>query len=374
MNVPFVDLARIHKPLEKSFIKDFKAHLLAGHFVAGQTTEQFEKEWATFTGVQHALLVNNGTSALFLALEALQLPRGSQVIVPVNTFIATAEAVVLAGLQPVFVDVDKDTYLIDFKAVQNAITKDTKAIIPVNLYGQAVNIQKLRECLQASSSQHILIIEDACQSHGAFFGTSPQLRSDLACYSFYPGKNLGALGEAGAVITNSDTWYERMFLFRGHGSKIKYQHEIVGFNFRANEMEAAFLLTKLPHLTRYNTQRNKAAKLYAKHLRPLMKQGHVRFQEPPQDSSHVYHLFELYTQNREQLMQYLAEKGVQTGLHYPTPLHQTQAFASGRTQNKRFPVAEDLAQHLVSLPIFAGITNREVKTVCEAITAFYETV
>jgi dTDP-4-amino-4,6-dideoxygalactose transaminase len=371
MSVPFVDISRIHKPLQASFLRTFSRLAKIGHFVAGEETQLFEKEWAQIVGAKHSTLVNNGTSALFLALQTLELPAGSEVIIPVNTFIATPEAALLANLKPVFVDVDPETYLIDVDAVLKAITKKTRAVIPVNLYGQALNIRSLKKKIASVTNERIFIVEDACQSHGAFWGKTPKLESDLACYSFYPGKNLGALGEAGAVVTNDKTWDRQIKLFRGHGSEIKYKHEIIGFNFRAGEIEAALLRIKLPHLAKYNQSRFDAALYYYSLLQPVIEAGSVRMTEPPLQQRHVYHLLELYVERREELMEFLQKKGIQTGLHYPHPLHLTPAFSNYKYKKGAFSVAEDLSHHLVSLPMFAGITKKEVREVCMAIKQFY---
>lgn len=371
MSVPFVDISRIHKPLHKAFVKTFIRLTEAGHFVAAEETLLFEKEWSEYVGAKYTTLVNNGTSALFLALDALNLPEGSEVIIPVNTFIATPEGAILAKLKPVFVDVDPITYLIDENAMIKAITPKTRAIIVVNLYGRVLNILALKKKIEKASSQKIYLIEDACQSHGAYWGKKPKLQSDLACYSFYPGKNLGSLGEAGAVVTNDKQWDKHMKLYRGHGSEIKYHHELVGFNFRACEINAGLLRIKLPHLEKYNTSRYEAACLYYTLLEPLIVSGKVRMEKPSLSNRHAYHLLELYVHDREGLMKFLQQKNIQTGLHYPHPLHLTPAFMDYGYKKGDFPVAEDLAQHLVSLPMFARIMKKEVREVCDAVKDFY---
>ncbi|MBI5151185.1 MAG: DegT/DnrJ/EryC1/StrS family aminotransferase [Candidatus Pacebacteria bacterium] len=368
MKVPFVDLYSIHKPLEKVFISEFKRIIRTNSFVAGKETELFEQDFASYCGAKHALLVNNGTSALFVALSALHLPRGGEVIIPVNTFIATAEAAVLCGLKPIFVDINKETFLMDLEDTAKKISKKTVAIIPVHLYGQRVNIMEIKKILKKKKSSSA-IVEDACQAHGAIVGGKSKVEGDVACYSFYPGKNLGALGEAGAVVTDNTILDQYMRLYRGHGSRIKYFHDIVGMNLRASEMQAVFLRKKLPLLSYQNKARLKAVQWYAKGLRGIKE---VKFQVPKLDGSHVYHLFVVHVKNRDELIQYLHDRGIDTGIHYPVPLHKTVAFEKLYGKNNQFFSAELTVSEILSLPMFATITQSQVEYVCKNIRIFYK--
>lgn len=367
MKVPFVDLQMIHRPLTKQFQDVFREILDTNEFIAGNRTQKFEESFAQLVGAKHAVLVNNGTTALFMALKALNLPEKSKVLLPVNTFIATAEAVSLAGLTPVFIDINAQTLLMDIEKCMQSLDKQVSAIIPVNLYGRQFPIQALKKRLK-SVKHKVSIVEDACQSHGAYEGKKPSISADFSCYSFYPGKNLGALGEAGAIVTNSQKQYDWLMLYRSHGSKVKYVHDIVGMNFRANEMEAAFLNIKLPHLKKYNRERYRLAQQYHAMLQHVPQ---VILPTLPPEPSHVYHLFIARVKKRAQLQAYLLDKGVQTALHYPTPLHFTKAYKYLDYRKGAFPMAEKTVKEILSLPMYAGMTLDQVEYVCEQIKAFY---
>lgn len=368
MKVPFVDLYSIHKPLERKFATELTRIVRSNAFVAGKNTEKFEGAFAAFCGAKQSVLVNNGTSALQAALFALNLPVGSEVILPANTFIATAEAVVLARLKPVLVDVDPSTLLIDVEQVGKAITKNTSAVIPVHLYGRLVDVPALKRLLARKGRTDIKVLEDACQAHGAAWKGKRRLLGDAAAYSFYPGKNLGALGEAGAVITNSSKLDAVMRLFRNHGSKIRYHHELMGTNMRASELEAVFLSLKLPQLEKQNARRVKAAQWYEKGLKNV---GQVSIFPTVTDGSHVYHLYLIRVSHREQLQQFLSNHGIDTGIHYPVPLHLQPAFAEYKIPKGTFPASEVAAGEILSLPMFATITKNQVSYVCEKIHEFY---
>lgn len=369
IKVPFVDLYSIHKPLEKKFLSEFTRVLHSNSFVAGKDTEKFEKSFAQFCGGKYALLVNNGTSALYAALMALNLPPGSEAIIPANTFIATAEAAVLANLKPVFVDADPQSLLMDLEHLEKRITKKTSVIIPVHLYGRLVDIQAVKRILSRKGRTDIKILEDACQAHGASWNGKQQVSGHAAAYSFYPGKNLGALGEAGAIVTNSKSLDSHMRLFRNHGSRIRYHHDIIGSNLRASELEAVFLGLKLPSLARYNAHRVKVAGWYENGLKSIEP---VRIFPTITDGSHVYHLYLIEATRRKQLQAYLAEQGIETGIHYPVPLHLQPAFATLGIRKGTFPVSEASAERILSLPMFATITKEQVHYVCETIRAFYQ--
>ena len=368
MKVPFVDLYSLHQPLEKQFETALKKVVRSSSFVAGSHTAEFETKFAEYCGATHALLVNNGTSALYAIFDSLNLPRGSEVILPANTFIATAEGPLAAGLTVKLVDVDPDSMLMDLEKTVKAVTSKTAAIIPVHLYGQRVDVAKLKKMLKAAGKKDVLVIEDACQAHGALANGQAKVEGVAAAYSFYPGKNLGALGEAGAVVTNSRKIDSRARLFRSHGSAIKYYHEIVGMNLRASELEAVFLNLKLPQLTQQNKKRVRAAQWYEQGLKGIKD---LQFQPAVTDGSHVYHLYVVRAPKRDALIKYLHEQGVDTGIHYPLPLHLQKAFSNLGYKKGSFPMAEKTAKEIVSLPMFPTITKKQVGYVCQKIKAFY---
>lgn len=369
MKVPFVDLYELHKPMEDQFIRLFQSVLKKSSFIAGDYTHGFEDHFANYCGAKFSVFTNNGTSALLLALLALKLPAKSEVIIPANTFIATVEAVVAAGLKPVLVDIDPESFLLDLQATKKALTSKTRVIMPVHLYGQMVDVVALRH-LTRQKNQKIYIVEDACQSHGARLNGTAKLHGDIACYSFYPGKNLGALGEGGGVVTNSSTWHRWMQLYKNHGSQKKYYHEIMGFNYRQSEIQAAFLDHKLQYLDEGNARRVQAAEWYAKYLSGVAE---VVIQQPKIDGGHVYHLLVVRVKKRALLQEYLHEHGIQTGLHYPYPLHTMPAMKEHGYHKGDFPHTEKAAKEILSLPMFATITESQVKYVCKKIVEFYQT-
>lgn len=374
MRVPFVDLSPAHKEVANELTAVFSEVLDTSQFVNGARTAQFEREFSDYCGAKFASLVGNGTLALQAALLGLELPAGGEVLVPVNTFIATAEAVINVGLRPVFVDCDPNTHLIDIDATVAAVTDQTVAVLPVHLYGRLVDMRQLRTALD-SARKDVVIVEDSCQAHGAFVSAEkPAVSkySSAACFSFYPGKNLGALGEAGAVVTNSaqlDTWIKK---YRNHGSEQKYKHDIIGSNYRTSELQAGFLSVKLPHLNTYNQHRRQVAEQYHQLLADVSQ---VELPPLVTNSSHVYHLFVARVEKRKQLKEYLNQNGVGVGIHYPDPLHLTPAFEeyfSDNDQKKQsFPAAESTAQLILSLPIYYGMTNQQVEYVCQVIKSFY---
>jgi dTDP-4-amino-4,6-dideoxygalactose transaminase len=350
MKIPFVDLSAIHKPLEQEFNAVFHRVLDRSSFIMGPEIKQFEDAFATYLGADHCITVNNGTTALQLVLAALGIGAGDEVITVANTFIATAEAVSAVGAKPVFVDVDPVSFTMDPVLVENAITSRTKAILPVHLYGQCADLDPL---IAISELHKLFLIEDACQAHGAEYkGRRAGTVGIAGCFSFYPGKNLGALGEGGAISTNDAQFAQKLRMLRDHGSLRKYEHSLPGFNFRLEGLQGGFLGVKLPHLDRWNTQRREIATLYNEKLRD----ANVTLPVEMPYGKHVYHLYIVQLENRDHVKQQLADKGIDTGLHYPVPLHLQEAYRDLGYNKGDFPVSERLSLQILSLPMYPGLS------------------
>lgn len=365
--VKFLDL-KANYPLVRGEISNKFEEIIDGSsFVSGKYVSEFEKEFAKFVGAKHCIAVDNGTSALYLTLLAHGVGKGDEVIIPVNTFIATAEAISLVGATPVFVDNEEGTYNINVSKIENCITPLTKAIIPVHLYGTCASMDEVVSC---AKKHGLLVIEDACQAHGASYnGTKAGSIGDSAVFSFYPGKNLGAWGEGGAITTSDDAVAQKLRSLRNHGSKIKYQHEIIGGNFRMSEFQGAVLSTKLPYLESWNEQRRKNAALYTQFLG-----GNKKIILPliPINSVPVWHLFVIRVSDREALAAHLQEKGIGTGIHYPVPLHLTPAYSyMGHTKGE-FPFSEKFCDEIISLPMYPELSEKEIRYVADTINDFLQ--
>lgn len=364
MKVPFADLRALHAPIRGQLREVFEQVLDNNSFILGPQVQKFEEAFAGYIGADHCIGVSNGTVALQMALLALDIGPGDEVIVPVNTFIATAEAVSAVGARPVFVDVDPLYYNMTARAAEQAITSKTKAMIPVHLYGQTADMDPL---LELAHRRGLFLIEDAAQAHGAEYkGRRAGSMGTLSCFSFYPGKNLGALGEGGAIVCNDSTYAQRLRMLRDHGSVKKYEHVFAGYNYRLEGMQGGFLAVKLPHLDRGNEDRRGAAVMYNQFL------AASRIVTPAvmPTAKHIYHLYVVQTDDRDGLKQYLAEQGIETGLHYPVPLHLQEAYSHLGYKPGDFPVAEALASRILSLPMFPTITREQIEHVCSAIMEF----
>ncbi len=367
MHVPFVDLRVQYQALQTEIQKKFEEILASSAFILGTQVQEFEEAFANFCNVRHAIGVANGTDALILALKALGIGPGDEVITAVNTFIATAEAIVHVGATPVFVDCDPHTYNIDVTQIEAKITPRTRAIIPVHLYGQPAQMDSI---LEIAKKYNLYVIEDAAQAHGATYnGQRVGSMGHVACFSFYPGKNLGAYGDAGAVVTNDDEIALTVRKLRNHGGIVKYQHDLVGYNSRLDTLQAAVLLVKLKHLDEWNRQRQKNAQLYNELLSKIPR---VITPNVLNGSTHVYHLYVVRIEGnvRDELQHYLKERGIQTGIHYPKPLHLTPALKYLGYQAGDFPVAERYSQEILSLPMYPELTEREITYVVQEIEKF----
>jgi dTDP-4-amino-4,6-dideoxygalactose transaminase len=360
MTVPFVDL-RVQYLSIKEEIDEAVARVFDNTaFILGREVEAFEAAFAEYTGARFCIGLNNGTAAIQLALMACGLGAGDEVIVPANTFFATAEAVSTAGATPVFVDADPASYNIDVSKIEAAITERTRAIIPVHLYGQAADLDPIFEIAERRG---LIVIEDAAQAHGSLYkGRRVGALGRAGCFSFYPGKNLGAYGEGGAVVTNDEDVARRVRLLRDHGSAQKYHHEIIGYNFRLEGIQGAVLNVKLRHLDRWNKLRREHAALYAE----LLRESGLRLPREMSYAEHVYHLYVVQSDGRDALQQTLNESGVQTGIHYPIPIHLQPAYASLNYRRGDFPEAERQAVRVLSLPMFPELTDEQMIQVAEA--------
>jgi dTDP-4-amino-4,6-dideoxygalactose transaminase len=362
VKVKFVDLAAQHKPLGAELKEAFNRVLSNCSFVLGPEVEKFEKAFATYCGVAHCVTVTNGTAALQLVLQGLGVGPGDDVITVAHTFIATAEAINAAGAKPVFIDIDPVSYTMDPTKVEAAITPRTKAIIPVHLYGQPADM----DAINAVASKHNLpVIEDSCQAHGAKYKGRPTgSLSKAACFSFYPSKNLGACGEGGAITTNDAELARKIRMFRDHGSVRKYEHSFPAYNCRLEGLQGAFLAVKLPHLDGWNDKRRAVAERYNRLLSDTCV---VSPREMPY-AHHVYHLFVIQVEDRETLRQELAQRGIETGLHYPIPLHLQEAYQYLGYRAGDFPVSERVSQTILSLPMYAELPIEDVDYVVAKLT------
>ena len=363
--MPFVDLRRQYQTIKDEVNAQIQKVLEGGQFILGENVRLFEEEFANYCNVKYAVGVASGSDALIFALRATMETEGDVITVP-NTFISTVDAIVENGLKPVFVDVDPETHNIDVRRVGKMMTKATKAILPVHLYGQPTEMGPI---LELASKYGIIVVEDACQAHGAEYqGRKVGGFGDVGCFSFYPAKNLGAYGDGGMAITNNEEIAERIRRLRNYGQKEKCLHMLRGYNSRLDEIQAAVLRVKLHYLDRWNERRRNIAKLYGE----LLDDAEELATPSEMDSTkHVYHLYVVRCQHRDELQQWLASKGISTGLHYPIPIHMTDAYKSLGYSRESFPITERYAEEILSLPMFPELRDEEVEFVSDAIREFY---
>jgi len=360
--VPFLDLKAHHAPLRAEFDQAIGEVIDSGAFAGGPFVAQFENEFAAFCGSRHAIGVGNGTDALWLALLACGIGPGDEVITVPNTFMATAEAITYSGASPVFVDVDQHTYTMDPALLEKARTPRTKAVIPVHLFGQVADMDPI---LSFGRKHGLFVIEDAAQAHGAEYkGRKAGSLGDAGCFSFYPGKNLGAFGEAGAVVTNDDKLQEKIRILRDHGQVRKYYHSMVGWNCRMDAIQAAVLRIKLRHLEQANHRRRVHASQYDR-----LFQGLEEVKSPFEAAygRHVYHIYPIRVRERNEIMRLLQEKGIGCGIHYPVPIHLQEAYRGLGYGRGAFPVSEQTCAEFISLPMFPELTQTQVKLVVDSV-------
>jgi dTDP-4-amino-4,6-dideoxygalactose transaminase len=365
MNIPLVDLRKQYAPLKDEILSGIERVLDGMHLFLGENVQALEKEFAQFCGARHGIGVSDGTAALQIILRAMEIGQGDEVITVSHTFIATVEAILLASARPVFVDIDPTTYLMDVAQVKAKITSRTKAILPVHLYGQTVDMDPL---LELAAQHGLKVIEDACQAHGAEYkGRKAGSLGDAAAFSFYFSKNLGAYGEGGFIATNDDDLAQKARMIRDHGSERRYYHDVVGFNGRLDEIQAVVLRAKLPHLADWNEQRRSHAARYGELLESTPATVPVACPE----NKPVYHLYVIRVPQRDDLQAWLKSQGVFTGIHYPVPAHLQQAMGFLGYKAGDFPVTERVVAEVLSLPMCAELTDAEVQYVADSIQAFY---
>jgi dTDP-4-amino-4,6-dideoxygalactose transaminase len=364
--VPFLDLGRSHAPIVEPVVEDIREIVESSRFVGGSRVEAFEEAFAGFCGSAHCVGVASGLDAIRLALQSLGIGRGTEVIVPAMTFVATFEAVSQVGGTPVPVDVSDSDYCLDAAATASVVGQRTGAILPVHLYGQMADMRALG---QVAESHGLVIVEDACQAHGATRdGVRPGGLSAAAAFSFYPGKNLGAMGDAGALITDDEEFAASVRSLREHGQARKYEHDAIGWTSRLDVIQAAVLSRKLPYLDRWNEERAVCASAYTAGLTGV---GDLQLPPVPEGSSHVWHLYVVRTSDPAGLQAFLEERGIASGRHYPEAPHRSKAYAHLGLGQGAFPVAEAIALECLSLPIFPGITEEEQARVVEAVRAWF---
>ena len=365
MNIPLVDLHAQYVPLKDEIFSEMEKVFESMHLFLGENVQVLEKDFAQFCGAQFGIGVSDGTAALQIILRALGIGPGDEVITVSQTFIATAEAIVLAGAIPVFVDIKGDTCLMDVDEVEAKITPRTKAILPVHLYGQTVDMDPL---LKIASRHHLKVIEDACQAHGASYkGRRAGSLGDAAGFSFYYSKNLGALGEGGFITTSDPEIARKARMIRDHGSERRYYHDLVGFNGRLDEIQAVVLRAKLPHLVEYNELRRKHALRYNELLSSLPVITPI---ERP-ENQHIYHMYVIQAPRRDELQIWLKERGIGTGIHYPVPIHLQNSMSDLGGKKGDFPVTEKVVDQVLSLPMYAELTDDAIRTVASSINEFY---
>ena len=359
--IPFVDLKAQYHTIKSEIDRAIARVLESSQFVLGEEVFAFEKEFASYCGVSQGIAVNSGTSALHLALLAAGIGPGDEVITVPFTFVATIAAICYTGARPVFVDVEPDSYTMDINQLESAITEHTKAILPVHLYGQPADMDPI---LNIAWGHNLVVIEDAAQAHGAEYkGRRCGSLGDLGCFSFYPGKNLGAYGEAGIVVTNKPEYACRIQMLRDWGQEGKYHHLLKGYNYRMDGIQGAILRVKLRYLEGWIENRRAHAAQYNEYLADSKVQRPI---EMP-GRRHVYHIYAIRASQREQLQQRLEKQGIQTGLHYPVPVHLQKAYADLGYHPGHFPCSERLAQEVLSLPMYPELTGTQILKVTRAL-------
>lgn len=362
--IPFVDLKAQHGLLAHEIKTAIMSVVERGDFVLGQAVRDLEEEFAAYCDADFSIGVDSGTSAIQLALEAVGVGPGDEVITAVNTFVATVRAISCAGASPVLVDIDPETYTMSIDSLKASMSDRTRAIIPVHLYGQPVDMQPI---LDLAEKNDLFIIEDACQAHGARYrGHRVGSLGHAAAFSFYPAKNLGAMGDGGIIVTNDEAVARKSRLLRNFGQENKNVHLIGGHNRRLDTIQASILRTKLTELDEWNSARREHAQLYHHLL------ANAPLVVPPiaEYSEHVFHLYVIRIAARDQLQDYLHQRGVSTGIHYPTPIHLQPAFLNLGFERGNFPVAEQIADQIISLPMYPELTSTQIEVVCGHIKDF----
>ena len=359
----FNDFKKEYLFLRKEMDLAIKEVLRSGRYILGEKVERFEKQFADYLGVKYCIGVGNGLEALQVALMALGVKKGDEVITTAHSAVATALAVKAVGAKPVFVDID-EYYHLDSDKIEEKITSHTKAILPVHLYGQTADIKKIKKVVR---KHHLYLIEDAAQAHGAEYnGQKAGTFGEFGCFSFYPTKNLGAYGDAGAIVTDSKDLYERCKMIRNYDQKNRYEHEVYGLNSRLDEIQAAILSVKLKYLDKFNQRRNEQAKLYFKLLKDIKE---IKLPKIRKNAKHIYYLFVIEAERRDKLMKFLRKNNISTLIHYPIPIHEQKCFSE--FNNLKLPILEDKVKKILSLPIHPFLKNKDIAYISQKIIEFY---
>jgi len=362
--IPLVDLNIQYQTIKSEAREAIDRVLESSTFILGEDVDAFEEEFAKYCKAKYCVGLDNGTSALELGMRALNIGQGDEVITPVNSFIASTSSISMTEATPVWVDCDPKTYNMDPLEIEKKITKKTKAIMPVHLYGQPADMKKI---IAIAKKYKLYIIEDACQAHGAsIIGKPVGSFGAYAAFSFYPGKNLGAFGDAGALVTNDRHIYETVKKMRNYGQSKKYHHDFIAWNRRLDSLQAAILRVKLRYLDNWNKQRMKNAHMYNK----LLKDASVITPYHDPITTHVYHLYVIRVNDRKKLQKYLEKKGVSTGIHYPIPLHLQKAYRFIAKKRGGFPISEKYAQKVLSIPMYPELTEEKIFYITDAIKKF----
>jgi dTDP-4-amino-4,6-dideoxygalactose transaminase len=361
MQIPLVDLQAQYRTIKHEIMASFENVLEDMQLFLGPQCQAFEQEFAAFCGCRYGVGLSSGTDALALALRACGIGPGDEVITVANTFIATVEAIALVGATPVFVDIDPETYTLDWRQLDSVVTSRTRALLPVHLYGHPVEMQPLMDFAQVHG---LRVIEDASQAHGATYrGQRVGSLGDIGCFSLYYSKNLGAYGEAGICVTNDPELARAIRMLRDHGSLARYQHEVLGVNARLDELQAAVLRVKLRYLSGWNAARQKHARIYSDQLRDVVETVPV----VRSWGTHVYYVYVVEVQNRDHFRKMLEQEGIATGIHYPTPIHLQPACARYGYERGRLPITEEVTQRIVSLPMYPELTGEQIQVVVNAV-------
>lgn len=367
VQVPFLDLKAQYQTIKSEIGEAIEQVLESTAFAGGPFVKQFEDSFAPYCQCQHAVGVSNGTSALWVALKCLGIRPGDEVITVPNTFIATAEAISFCGATPVFVDIDPLTHTIDPDLIEQAITPNTRAIVPVHLYGQMADMDPIMEIAKRYG---LIVVEDAAQAHGAEYkGRRAGSIGHAGCFSFYPGKNLGAYGEAGAVVTHDASLAEAMRVLRDHGQARKYYHSVIGWNARMCGIQGAVLTVKMRHIEEWTEKRRRNASLYSSLLQEI--EG-ITVPAEADYARHVYHIYPILMEERDEVMETLKQHGITCGIHYPLPVHLQDAYASLGYNVGAFPVTEKAARELISLPMYAELTEEQIQYVAQQLRVVSE--
>lgn len=362
MKIPFASFDVMHKEIESEILEKFKEVYKKNWYIKGTEVFEFEKEFAKYCGRSYCVGTGNGLDAIYLALRALGIGAGDEVLVPSNTYIATALAVTYTGAKPILVEPDLNTYNMSLNGLEEAINEKTKAIIPVHLYGQAAEMDVV---LKVAEKYGLCVVEDCAQAHGATYkGKKVGTFGNIGCFSFYPGKNLGALGDAGAVVTNDKNLVEKVRMLGNYGSIEKYKHKYLGNNSRLDELQAAFLRIKLKHLDSYNIARRRVAQRYLKEI----CNPQIILPIVGENRTHVWHIFAIRCEQRDRFKEYLKQEGIMTVCHYPIPIYQQEAYQNIITGE--YPISQLISKQEISLPMYYGMTDEEINYVIKKVNDF----